>query len=59
MAVAKKEEKATVVAELTVSWPGGSETVKSFDRSWRRQMALAVAGHLPVSSKLNGFVRKD
>lgn len=58
MAAAKKDE-VTVVAELLVSWPGGSETVKSFDTAWSRQQDHARAGRLPVSSKFVRFVRKD
>ena len=53
--VTKEKEKITVVAELSVTHDGVSETVKSFDTAWHRRLELG-----PVTEvKFLGFVRKD
>jgi hypothetical protein len=41
------------IAELLVSSPLGSETVRGFDVAWARMLALP----LPASSRLLRFVR--
>ena len=51
----KNDQEMTVVAELEVTSPLGKETVRSFDKAWRRLMELPV----PVRSHLIGFVRKN
>lgn len=51
----KSKDEVTVVAELTVISPLGSEIVRSFDKAWHHGLKLPR----PVSVRLNGFVRKD
>lgn len=56
--MAKEKEQITVIAQCCVTWNGGSQTVKGFDRAWHLMLDKAEEG-LPVSSKFIGFVRKD
>lgn len=51
----KKEDKISVVAELSLTSPQGTEIVRSFDGAWQRAKALP----LPVHIQFIRFVRKD
>lgn len=52
----KKDEKpVTMVAELTLTWPGGVEQVQTFDIAWHKALELPR----PVNVKFNRFVRKE
>jgi hypothetical protein len=59
--MSKKTEskEVTVVAELTVTWVGGSAVVKSFDKAWHLALDKAREGLCPVQQSFNGWVRKD
>jgi len=48
-------EEVTVVAELTVTSPAGTRTVRGFCAAW----TLALSGPRPARIRLEGFVRKD
>jgi hypothetical protein len=52
---AKKIEEIKVVAELTLRWSGGIETIRTFDAAWHRAFELPV----PVTIRFERFVRKD
>ena len=51
------DQKMTVVAELILTYPGGTEIVRSFDRAWHRMREIAKTAS-PVNCRFNGFVRK-
>jgi hypothetical protein len=50
-----KKEPVTVIAELEVTWPGGRETIKTFDKAWHRALELLV----PVTVSFKRFARID
>lgn len=52
---AKKEEKITVEAELTVSYGDTKEIIRTFDKAWHRALELPM----PVRVSFNSFVRKE
>jgi hypothetical protein len=53
----KDDQQLTVVAELTLTHPGGTEVVRSFDKAWHRMLEMAKTSP-PVSCRHTGFVRK-
>lgn len=60
MADKKKDDKdIQIEARLTVTSSSGlATTVRRFDHAWIQMQELAKQG-LPVSIRLDGFVRKD
>jgi hypothetical protein len=60
--VKQKQDKGstapTVVAEFTITYAGGQEIVRSFDRAWVRSLELSLTVR-PVTTTFNEFVRID
>jgi len=55
---AKKPEEITVVAECELTWPGGSERVRSWDTAWHTMKERADE-YGRCKSVFIGWARKD